>query len=814
MPSPAQSPSADNHLPLSGVRVLDVTDGPAGKATRFLGDLGADVILVEPPSGVASRKAQPHCGSSSYEFVTTHWNKRSVALDLADPVDRDEFLRLSDTADVVVESLSPGALAEFGLGPAALRKRNPSLVVASVTAFGQRGPYRDWRGPEAVVIAQSSALTRSGAPGREPLAPPGPFAQETAAVQAAYCILLAYFRSLHSGDGDYVDCSLFDMSVQGLDPGYGMAGSATAGRPLRDLPLGRPDVTMRYPIIACADGFVRICMLAPKHWRAMFDWLGQPAEFADPALERIGPRYAAWDRIKPRIAELFATRSRAELLSEAVRRGVPMAALNSPQEILASDHVRERGSFHSVEVCDDATGAVPSGYLEIDGRRAGFRHRAPSLSAHRIDWSARPESVPARIVEGLSQSRRPLAGLRVLDLGVIVVGGDTGRLLADQGADVIKVENRAFPDGARQGDRDDTVSPGFAVGNRGKRSIEINLRDPAGLDVFHQLVRTSDVVLSNFKPGTTESLGLDQDTLRRINPAVVIVESSALGNTGPWGDRMGYGPLVRATVGLTGLWRHADSAEGFGDDATVYPDHAAARVAVTAIVAALIDRWSTGAGCYIAIAQMETVFMQLAAQYLRESREPGTLVTRDGLSEFDYPADVFECLGEDAYCVIVVDGDQDWHKLTSAIGHAELATNLDYASARDRLTHRDDIRTLISAWTRDRSPAEAAGLLQAAGVAAGAGIHIRDLGEDPHLIAREQFATLPQPGISEPLFTETGPGLFEGIEAPTLAPAPLLGEHTRAVCREVLDFSDRQIDELISAGVLFEHPASTTAAGG
>jgi len=788
------------------VRVLDLTDGMAARATRFLADLGADVILVEPPGGAVSRNVEPLCGPTSFEFITAHWNKRGITLDLAEIEGRAEFLRLAETADIVVESRAPGYLAGVGLGPETLRRRRPSLVVVSIAGFGQTGPYRDWRATESVLVAMSSALTRSGAPGREPLLPPGRFASETAAVQAAYVALLAYFYAKRTGQGDYVDCSMYDMSVQGLDPGFGMGGSATAGRPNSELPLGRPDVRMRYPIIACSDGHVRLCMLAPKHWRAMFEWLGSPAEFADPAYDSLGARFAAWDRIKPLVQQLFATQSRAEAVAEGIRRGIPLASLGSPPEILDSDHVTERGSFIRAEVVEGVIGTVPAGYVEFNGARAGFRHGAPSNSTGAADWL---EAIGEVTRPSDAAVDRPLKGLRVLDLGVIVAGGETGRLLADQGAEVIKVENREFVDGARQGDSGDVVNYGFAVGNRGKRSLGLNLRSSVGVELFGRLVSQSDVVLSNFKPGTMESLGLDYETLRRINPAVIAVESSALGNSGPWSRRMGYGPLVRAIVGLTTLWRHADSEGDFGDDMTIYPDHAAARVAVTAVVAALIARESSGLGCHIGIAQMETVFMQLATEYLRESLMPGTLVPRDGIDEFDAPSGVFPCLGEDANCVIDVRGDDDWRRLTTVIDRPDLAARSDLATSAGRVAHRGELAEAVAAWTSPQLKQVVAERLQAAGIAAGAANHVNDLVRDPHLRARQQFTELPQPGLASRVTTESGPALFDRLPPPAIRPAPIMGQHSREICRELLDLSDSEIDDLIEAGVLEDHQPRT-----
>nr|MDT0524366.1 CoA transferase [Streptomyces sp. DSM 41633] len=132
---------------------------------------------------------------------------------------------------------------------------------------------------------------------------------------------------------------------------------------------------------------------------------------------------------------------------------------------------------------------------------------------------------------------------------MIVVGSDTGRLFGDLGAEVIKIENSAFPDGLRGNLT--SMSPTYAAGHRNKRSIGIDLRTPRGRELAHRLVAMSDVVLTNFKPGVAEALGMDYQTLRELNPGIVVADSSAFGPTGPWAKRMGYGPLVRAAAGFT-----------------------------------------------------------------------------------------------------------------------------------------------------------------------------------------------------------------------------------------------------------------------
>ena len=189
---------------------------------------------------------------------------------------RDRLLELVRSAHILIESERPGTLTAAGLGVPELHQANPRLVVTSITAFGQTGPYRDWLGTDWVHLALSSVLSRSGLPGEPPLMPPGRLADETASVQAAWATLVAFWSALQTGAGDHVDVSVLEAALETLDAPYGPAGSATGGVRPTDLPPGRPDARHQYPIFACADGYVRICVLARRQWRSMFAWLGEP----------------------------------------------------------------------------------------------------------------------------------------------------------------------------------------------------------------------------------------------------------------------------------------------------------------------------------------------------------------------------------------------------------------------------------------------------------------------------------------------------------------------------------------------------------
>ena len=295
------------HLPLHGVRVLDLAEGKVEMTGRLLADMGADVFRVEPREGAASRRREPVHAGVSLHFETHNANKRGLALDLHDDDDRATLLQLAADADIFIEAERPGALAALGLGVEDLQEVNPRLVVVSISDFGQTGPYRDWIGTNWTQMAAAGVLSRSGIPGRAPVQPPGELAIEAAAVQAAYAALIAYYHRIRTGVGEYVDSSVFESTIQVMDPPLGVGGSATGGLSMLNLGRGRPDMSHLYPIYECADGYVRALMLSKRQWQAMFRWLGSPEEFNDPKYDTVPARREAAPRLRELITELFSS---------------------------------------------------------------------------------------------------------------------------------------------------------------------------------------------------------------------------------------------------------------------------------------------------------------------------------------------------------------------------------------------------------------------------------------------------------------------------------------------------------------------------
>jgi crotonobetainyl-CoA:carnitine CoA-transferase CaiB-like acyl-CoA transferase len=779
--------------PLAGVRVLDLCQTLGEMASRLLADLGADVVRIGRSPGTDAGDV-----AAAIHDATHNANKRVVDLDLAEDAGLAVFWDLLAGVDIVFEDSAPATHATSAVSPDALRARFPHLVVVSLTQFGQSGRYRDWAATDAVHLALTGVLARSGLPGRDPLIPPGQLAVESAAIQAAWSGLVAYVNRLDTGVGDHVDASVFESTAQILDPGFGIGGSATGGVPAAEGPRGRPDARHLYPTFRCADGWVRVCILAPRQWLGMFTWLGEPAEFADPALASLPKRFAAADRIYPAIGRLFAAKTRAVITAEAQRYGVPTAALLTATEVLSADHFATREAFTAVPL-NDRQVRMPNGFVEIDGHRTALTgpQRAPRAAEPGLP---RPGGVAGAV------PHRPLSGLRVLDLGVIVVGAELGRLLADMGAEVIKVENKAFPDGSRQSLTGEAMTVSFAWGHRNKLGLGLNLRHQDGVALFKDLVATADVVLSNFKPGTMESLGLGYDVLSQVNPGIVVADSSAFGPTGPWSRRMGYGPLVRAEAGLSGLWHYPGSDGSYSDASTIYPDHVAARVGAVGVLALLLRRRHTGRGGTVSVAQAEVILGQMADQLALESIEPGSVRAVGNALPGDAPRGVFPCAGEDEWCVVTIRGDDDFAALAKVLHRTDLLTEDRYLSAAGRERHRTELEALVAAWTASRTPVQAATELQDAGVPAGMMRRVTELPADPHLLERGFFRTLRHPLLPGPVPTENLPARFTHIPDAPLEPAPLAGEHSRAILDRVLGLGVERIDELIADGVVEEPP--------
>lgn len=405
----------------------------------------------------------------------------------------------------------------------------------------------------------------------------------------------------------------------------------------------------------------------------------------------------------------------------------------------------------------------------------------------------------------------PLAGVRVCDLTWVIAGPTATRILADFGAEVIRVEHGQAADPIRlgrpiAGERPTLNNSGFFnYFNRNKKSVLLNARHPLGLEVLKRLIAVSDVVIENFSSGVLASWGLDDAALREINPRIISCSISGFGHTGRDRHFTTWGPTAQALSGLTlmsGLPGKPPAGWGYS-----YLDHTAGYYAAIAVMMALHHRNVAGEGQAIDISQVETGmvltgpavldFTVNGRSWLREGMPPGNRAWGTAIA----PHNTYRCAGEDRWVAIAVRSDAEWEALRRAMGEPAWAGDARFATNEGRLAHEDELDAGIAAWTRERDAYAVMGVLQAAGVPAGVCQTAGDRVErDPQLRARGWWMTMPHPELGEAWFDGIAPRL-ERTPGRNRSASPMMGEHTEAVMREVVGMTAEEFAELEGLGV-------------
>jgi crotonobetainyl-CoA:carnitine CoA-transferase CaiB-like acyl-CoA transferase len=789
-------------LPLRGIRVLDMADEKGELCGRVLADLGADVIRLEPPGGARSRTLPPFHGASSLYFAVRNANKRGLTLDPTAQEGRQDLLAMLERADIWVETTRPGELARLDLDPKEVADRYPHLIVVSITDFGQTGPYRDFVATDAVMEAMSWMLFRAGVPELPPVLPPGALAYDMAGIAAAFVALTAYLDRCSTGHGQWIDLSVMEAVAQLTD--WGLT-SYSVIRKLGIYGEVRDGGGKAYPIIPCLDGFVRPAMVTVAEWRKLQAWIGDShpgvinEEYWDDQRMRI-ELYE--DLLKPVFVDFFRDKTMLELSTEGQRRAIPITPMLKPCDVLESEQFEALGSFVEGQVEPGVEGRFASGFFVADGTRIGFRTPAPSGGASLDDGPGWPYG--DRVVgDGTTEPGRPYAGLRVVEFGVAGAVPEMARLLAEYGADAIRVETPKRVDIFRQLGGPGGVGSVFASSNRSTRSLGVDFTDPAGAQIVKELISTADVVLENLPYGTLERFGLGPADIRAANPSVLLISSQMMGRRGPWSHWRGYGSNTQLPGGMSWLWSFPDAAEPVPQN-VAFPDHIVGRLGAVAVAASMIGRrHGTAPLRHVEIAQAEMALNLLADLLLKESLDPGSVRPQGNRSPRGAPWGVYPCAGSQRWCVIACRSDAEWAALVIAMGAPEWSRAATFATTEGRRAAQNVLDEHLGRWTSEHTDRHVMDLLQAHGVPAGMMMYMSDQPDDPHLGARGYIYEIDQPGLG-PILLE-GPAFHAtGLPGPLTWPAPLLGQHTRQICTSLLGYSDAEVDRLIAEGLLVE----------
>ncbi len=825
--------------PFDGLRVVELAEGIAGPyAGKLLADYGADVVKVEPPGGDRSRALGPFPDDGpdpeqGATFLHLNTNKRSI---VARP-DDEVVTRLIAGADVVIQS-SPEP------DPAELRARHPGLVVATVTSFGLTGPLAGYAGEEIVHYAYGGPMSATGAAEREPLKMGGAVGQyqcgSVAAVAIAAALALVDGESGADGgaeggaEGVHIDLANVETQVCSIDRRmtYLLYGSyrgqdveRTGGYRVSPLPGGcRPTL----------DGHIQISTL--MNWiprmLAIVDNPDLAEIYQDPTMGFLVDETVP-DVIDAHILGWTLTKTKQQAMEEAQAGGWPVTAVNRPLDLLDDAHFAERGFFVPVEHPAAGTVRQPGAPIRIADGWA-IRRPAPLLGQHddevRAEVADEPESTPEPTAEAAPSrstgSRRlPLEGVRVLDMTVVWAGPYATWMLADLGAEIIRVDNPwIFPSATRgvlprptnemvadiggifggypdadAGDRPWNRVALFNAHARGKKSVTLDLRKEAGRETLLRLAEQCDLMIENNSVDLIDKLGIGWDALHARNPRLNLIRMPSVGLTGPYRGYLGFGVNFEGLCGLTSLrgYRGDDLSES---ETVFHMDAASGSAGALAALMALRRTARTGVGEMIELSQSENMLNHIGELLIdagRTGREHEPLGNRHHLHA---PQGCYPCDGDDAWVVLSVVDEERWRALAGVMGRDELADDPRFATAADRRANHDELDELIAAWTAGRSADDVFHRCQEAGIAAAPVVHELEALADPHLQARAMFA---ETGNAE-LGTHTYPTHLWHWDGPELAWAelPVMGGDNEAILKGVAGLSDAEYEALAADGHL------------
>ncbi len=770
---------------LAGICILDLADEQGSFCSKLLADLGATVIKVENPAGDPSR--------ASKLFKYHNLNKLGITLDLQDPEGKRLFHALIRNADALVESFSPGHLEALHLGFKQLRRINPQLIHLSITGFGQTGRKRAYHSCDSVQAACGGQMHVSGIPTGKPLKLFGPQSCYAASLFGANALLLSLRQRKITGRGRHIDLSMQEAVASTLDHvtiDY-FQDRMTPGRPTHDL---HPESFFTFP---CKDGYIEIPLLRNG------DTLLELVNSETTATKELGAEWkdAAYRKKHYRLFHTAVTgwttrHTKRELFHLGQAMGFPWAPVESPEEVLRSPQLKARRFFARTEP------AAKHRSLSVPGLPYRFStfsplppKPAPSRGEHNrqvLKMSLSPATNPSRhrTDDARASSARCteiLRGIRVLDFTRMLSGPYATRILGDFGAEVIKVQSQRTASGAERNDM-----PYFGAWNRNKRSISLDLGHPEAKEILLELVSVSDVVVENFSPRVLANWGLTYPHLKAVKPELIMASISAVGQTGPWKNFVGYAPTFHALSGLThATSRSLDRPTGIG---FAYGDVIAGLYAALAILSCIEYRDRTGKGQYIDLSAYEAL-CTLLGPALFEPSSGGNRRYADSGAPGCYP-----CAGKDRWCVIAIRSEKDWQRFCGISNLTELK-RAKFSAWTARGQDRAALDRQIAQWTIGLAAEALANRLQKAGIAAGVVQNAEDLAKDPQLLARRFFIHLEHPRFGT-RFADRSALWPQNEKHESWRAAPELGEDNHYVFVELLGRSEAEFQALLKKGIL------------
>ncbi|MEO6398027.1 MAG: CoA transferase [Tepidiformaceae bacterium] len=789
--------------PLSGFRIIEVGDESGVFGGRLLADLGAEVVRVEPPDGGPLRGLGPFVDDiAGVERGLKHQafnaGKRSVVLDLETEVGRTSFLELVASAEGLIDSGRAGFLANIDLDDRRILSANPGLTRVTISPFGMGGPWAGRVGSDLIASAAGGLSFVSGEPERPPIHAAGDVCYKLASLAGCTAML----AGLHGGPGMH-----FDISVQECTAFATLQTASPSYYRWHGLAVSR-NTAYEFPVIRCRDDRWAVIRSRPDQWPKLRDWALQhhlpvraaAEDWREATRAKIGSfRLGEAADIVEALGQFY---DRDEFLVVGRERGLMGLPLMSFDDMRDSEQLAAIGEFVRVEHPTLGVLQMPkspfAGMASVEPLRS-----APLLGADPVDLLSAPSARPPVRVAARAAGELPLAGLRVLELSWVLAGPLGCRILANLGAEVIKVESESRMDSIR-GSVPPSSGPTFTAGgwfndaNTGKLSATINTKPAEGRELLRRLAMKCDIVIDNLRPGVVERMGVNYAELRELHPGIIVAHMAGAGRSGPWANFATFGNMITGASGLNVItgWKGAPPT-GLG---VAFADFVSPSMVASAVIAAVIERSRTGLGQEIDMSQLPGMISLMSAEWMRYARRGEQEPRRQNRDPNYCPHGIFPAAGVDQWIALAVGPDM-FASFAAAIGEPALAADPRFESHAARKQNEAALEAMVSTWTGARDRWAAAEDLQAAGIPAAAVESIADQLElNPQMMGRFEVVQQPtEPGLAITVHGE--PIRIDGRDDPVRR-SPALGEHNEYVFREILGLDEDEFVGLLGTGTI------------
>ena len=798
-----------------GITVLDFTRGmPGSIATMVLSDFGAEVIKVEPPGGDPFRDWPG--------AIQSNRGKKSVVLDLKSADGLEKARRLSAQADVVVESFRPGVTKRLGIDYETLGAGRPELVYASLTGFGPKGPYANYKGYDAVVTAKGGRMMmfarQNPRPGPNYLAVQS--ASHSAATALVRGITAALFVRERTGRGQLVEVNIL-KTITTHDHLSWIQGQMTAKDPVGypqdpSMRIGRPNPTGYLPVRTKDGRWMQLGNIVERLFRSMVHWLDMDYIYEDPRYKN-APDLAEEDveTLEQLMFKRLQEKSLDEWMDMFVNQTSDVAAEPYMTSEEALDHPQIVHNGHSRYVDDPRVGRTRQigPMVMMRDTPGGPKGPAPDPGQHTDEVLGSLNGRSARPTNGTGKAmpEHALEGITVLDLGTVINGPLGCALVAEFGARVIRIE-------APDGDWGRHSSQGLSVHRTmaGSEDICLNLKTPEGQEIMHKLAAKADMLLHSMRPGAPERTGIGYEQLTKINPNLVYLYAGGYGSTGPYNQRPSMAPIAGAVCGggLAQLGRDtvlpAEQEMAMDEIVSVArklkrsndggADHNTAMVNSVGLMMGLYVRERTGKAQYVESTMLAgNAYANADDFYWHQGKPPRRLPDADG-----YGLNALYRLyhGKTGWVFLACPFEEEWRAFCRTIARDDLLADPRFASREAREANDDALIEELQRVFSTKDPLEWEALLTAADVAC-VKAEDRSMYEfysaDPHI--RENGFTTEVDAARDGKFWRYTPVVTLSETPGKVGPGPLKGQHTRPILRE-LGYSEEQIRDFKERGVV------------